>query len=264
MEAEVAPALPALLDPVVAASPPWESDEEMANHELGDAGITLPEPCDAAGPAEEPLMEADVAPDLPDLLDLVVAASPPRESDEEMANLQGAGVVLAPLSLPSALFQIPGVDFVMPPSAFDVLLDECPGDWLAVQAVPQYRDTGAQLMLAAAAAGGPPRMDEPVVDETLDFYAVDGSAADGSDTEGDRGINDELQAATHVSPLSPGSFDLEYLPPPNPAQALRMMHRRRSRMDSPGRWYPEAATNLNLGAVAGGEVVQQGALLSMV
>ena len=100
-------------------------------------------------------------------LDLGVAASPPRESDEEMANLQGAGVVLAPLSLPSALFQIPGVDFVMPPSTLDVLLDECPGDWLAVQAVPQYRDTGAQLMLAAAAAGGPPRMDEPVVDVLL-------------------------------------------------------------------------------------------------
>ena len=109
MEAEVAPALPALLDPVVAASPPWESDEEMTNHELGDAGITLPEPCDAAGTTEGPLMEADVAPDLPDLLDLVVAASPPRESDEEMANLQGAGVVLAPLSLPSALFsRFPG------------------------------------------------------------------------------------------------------------------------------------------------------------
>ena len=30
-------------------------------------------------------------------------------------------------------------------------------------------------------------------------------------------------------------------------------------MDPPGRWYPEAATNLNLGAVAGGEDVQQGA-----
>ena len=30
-------------------------------------------------------------------------------------------------------------------------------------------------------------------------------------------------------------------------------------MDPPGRWYPEAATSLNLGAVAGGEDVQQGA-----
>lgn len=65
--------------------------DQLGAYELGPAGITLPQHCVAADFFEDPIMEADVAPELPDQL------PDERLETEEVQGIRfGAGVILPP------------------------------------------------------------------------------------------------------------------------------------------------------------------------